>query len=367
MWPLLGFVCDGRYYLDAYLPFGLGPAPGIFSTFAEALRFIAMKRMTPGVSCLNYLDDFLFIASSEGAVRAAMDLFRSICASLGVQIKEEKTLGPAQSLVFLGLEIDSVRGELRLPQDKLARALLLLDDLAGKRTCSIRELQSVLGFLNFCARAVKYSRSFLRRMISTLANSMAGGGWTCVLSSDFHLDVAWWRSFLRKWNGVSFFEAFPPLGSEVFTDAANGLVAAYWSGSWWQSQLSSEQARNLSALAPSLDDTIAVKELWAVVLAASCWGHRWTRSHVTFRVDNSAAEAAVNSRVSSCPPMMSLIRELLFHAAVWDFSFSCVRISSRDNVLADALSRNKLSLFFSRAPQASRIPVSVPQLLFPHW
>ena len=46
---------------------------------------------------------------------------RQLCGELGVPIAEHKTDGPTTCLVFLGIEIDTVAGQLRLPGEKLKR------------------------------------------------------------------------------------------------------------------------------------------------------------------------------------------------------------------------------------------------------
>lgn len=55
-----------------------------------------------------------------------------------------KTLGPSQVLEFMGIELDSTRMEVRLPEDKLQCTQDLLTSFA--KNCSLRlvELQSVL-------------------------------------------------------------------------------------------------------------------------------------------------------------------------------------------------------------------------------
>lgn len=53
---------------------------------------------------------FLGIGTS-GDCMAALDIIIYICQSLGVPLAVDKIAGPATSLVFLGIELDSVRME----------------------------------------------------------------------------------------------------------------------------------------------------------------------------------------------------------------------------------------------------------------
>ena len=71
---------------------------------------------------LHYLDDFLFIGPLESN-EAAMVLDRAISTfrDLGAPVAMHKNEGPATLLPFLGILIDTVMCQLRLPQDKLQR------------------------------------------------------------------------------------------------------------------------------------------------------------------------------------------------------------------------------------------------------
>ena len=78
-----------------------------------AYRFMANR----GYTLLAYLDDFLIIKPTQLRCRAAFDMLVSLLESLGFTIKWTKIFYPAQWLTFLGVEIDSVKCELRLPDD----------------------------------------------------------------------------------------------------------------------------------------------------------------------------------------------------------------------------------------------------------
>ena len=55
--PLLGMIWGEKVYIDTVLPFGLRSAPKIFSSLADGLEWILIRR---GVSVvIHYLDDFL--------------------------------------------------------------------------------------------------------------------------------------------------------------------------------------------------------------------------------------------------------------------------------------------------------------------
>ena len=76
-----------------------------------------------GVECvLHCVDDFITLGrlgSDEYATNLATCL--QICNDLGAPIESDKCEGSATCLPFLGIEVDTVQLELRLPSDKLQR------------------------------------------------------------------------------------------------------------------------------------------------------------------------------------------------------------------------------------------------------
>ena len=157
----------------------------------------------------------------------------------------------------------------------------------------------------------------------------------------------WWHIFVDKWNGISLMWDLnmTEFQIQVFSDASGswgcGVVQDFhWLQLEWNSRL-----QHLS---------IAVKELIPVVLAAATFGHRWSGKLVKFMVDNAAVVDVLNSTFCKESHMMHLIHLLVFYAAKFNFWFSASHIPGKYNTLADALSRNNTSLFFSQVPQLDR-------------
>ena len=95
----------------------------IFETRSNALQWIASSKLhIRNISHL--LDDFLLLARDKAVGQAQLSAFLSICADIGIPIAPDKTVQPTQVITFLGLELDSVAMEVRLPVDKLNRDML---------------------------------------------------------------------------------------------------------------------------------------------------------------------------------------------------------------------------------------------------
>ena len=101
--------------------------------------------------------------------------------------------------------------------------------------------------------------------------------------------------------------------------------------------------------------------LWSLLLIF--WGSLWVRKHVLFRSDNEAVVAILTTRTSKVPALMHLLRDLLFSAARWGFTFSAAHVPGDENIIADAISRFLWQEFRQLAPEAYSCPCPIPQLL----
>ena len=81
------------------------------------------------VNCIiHLLDDFLIIAPSYTLCQDQLRLFLDLCSYLGIPMASEKTCGPATTLSFAGIELDSVSFEARLPLDKIDKCLSIITE-----------------------------------------------------------------------------------------------------------------------------------------------------------------------------------------------------------------------------------------------
>lgn len=354
---LQGMQWEGAIYVDPMLPFGLRSAPKIFNAVAEALHWHLVQS---GITHLyHYLDDYIMVAPPHSRLcQRWLDVLLAECNRLGVPIAPHKTEGPTCVITFLGIQIDTVRGELCLPEDKLRRLKDLLGTWGGRRGCSRKELESLIGLLNHACKVVRAGRSFLRRMIDLLhATHRPHGGNTPIrLNLGFRADLAWWQEFLTKWNGVSYLH--PPASLpevHVFSDASGSWGCAAWHGGAWFQVQWDVRVSSLS---------IAEMELIPIILACEVWGRSWAGCQVVCHCDNQAVVADLRSRTSKHKGMMHLLRCLVFVEASIQCALFPTYIDTNSNHLADDLSRNNSASFLLKVPSANRhpSPTSAPLL-----
>ena len=356
-WHLLGFQWRGRLYHDVCLPFGLRSSPLIFNCFADALLWILSNKFGVVGAC-HYLDDFLLSGSSEDDCRTKRDLFLFSLSILGVPIAEDKLEGPSQVLTFLGIEIDTQAGLLRVPPTKLVEIKGLVILWTSRRKCTKRELLSLIGSLSFVCRVIRPGRIFLRRMID-LAHSVKSLHHHIDISASVRKDLAMWFVFLDSWNGSAFLQerAVSSSDLDLFTDASGLGLGAFFQGAW------------VSEPWPfsTVGINIALLELFAVFTAISCWSSALTNKHIIILTDNEAIVAIWASGSSRDKQIMALVRALFFLCTNLNLSIVFKHLPGVLNPYADHLSRLQVERFLSICPSADHSPTSVPQSVWTSW
>ena len=343
---------EGKTYIDPMLPFGLRSAPKIFNALADALNWHLQQAGIPLIR--HYLDDYIIISHPDIATcKQFITILHHECSRLGIPIAAHKSEGPTTCLTFLGIEIDTLSGQLRLPDDKLHRLKVLLHDWEGRKHCERKQLESLIGLLNHACKVVRSGRSFLRRMIDLLhaLHHPPHSKIPIRLNKGFRSDLAWWSAFIQHWNGISFLHPPNHLPKiELYSDASGSWgCGARCGNSWFQ----------LSWDAASHHLSIAEKELIPIILASAAWGASWQDQQVICHCDNQVIVACLQSRTSKNTGIMHLLRCLVFVEARYRYHLQPVYINTHANHLADDLSRNKISSFLLKVPTADHTPTPI--------
>ena len=123
------------------------------------------------------------------------------------QIESDKCEGPATCLPFLGIVIDTMQLELRLPFDKLQWVLELVIEWWGKKACTKSDPLSLIGLLQQAVKVVRQGCTFVRYMISLSMVAKKPQDHPR-LNKAFGFDLEWWYYFISQWNGLSLLAPF---------------------------------------------------------------------------------------------------------------------------------------------------------------
>ena len=353
---LLGMRWGNDIFIDMALPFGLRSSPKIFTAVADALEWVFRHR---GVTwCTHYVDDFLTVGRPEsGECRSNLQVMLETCGRLGVPLKADKLEGPSTTLTFLGIVLDTVQMEIRLPAEKLDTLKRLIKAWQDKRACRKRELLSLIGKLSHACKVVQAGRIFLRRMIDLSTKAKSLDHWI-KLSAEVQADLAWWEAFLPSWNARSMMEVHRPLWTPTVTFASDASGSWGCGAVWQQARLQRQWGREWAG------ENIAAKELVPIAVACAIWGPAWHQQQVLVLCDNMAVVQVISARSSRDRTLMHLLRCIHFFCAANDFKLRAEHIPGHLNILADAISRNHLQVLFREVPLAQSQPSPIPEQLW---
>ena len=235
-WDLLGFHWKGKYYVDTCLPFGLRSARYIFNQFASAFHWIMATNYVADL--IHYLDDFLLAGPpGQPTCSESTETKLRVCERLGIPVALDKLEGPATTITFLGITIDTALQQLRFTPDKLQERTLLIKSWLGKHKTTKRDLLSLIGKLSFAAKVVPSCCLFLHRLIE-VSTTVSKLHHHIHLNVEAREDIIWWYTFLPSWNGVSIFLDPNWKDAEaihLFTDASGTLgYGADFNGAWFR-------------------------------------------------------------------------------------------------------------------------------------
>ena len=280
--------------------------------------------------------------------RRNLDTIVLVCQQLGVPLAMEKLAGPSSCIEFLGIVIDMVGQEVRLPADKLSRLHLLTRRWAGRQSCCRRDLESLVSILNHAATLIRPGRSFLWGMFDLL-QKRRGARQFIRLNQQFQADLSWWRAFTARWNGRALLPHPTRDPVEFASDASGSWGCGAWSDAQW---LQVEWPHGGV-------EHITFKELAAAVMALAIWGRAWRGQSVRGKCDNMAAVQVVGSRLCKDPTLMHLLRCLFSLEVHFQCHFALVHIPGVYNDLADDLSHNRAASFLQKVPEANPCPQPV--------
>ena len=89
----------------------------------------------------------------------------------------------------------------KIPSDKLAQLLGLLNMALLKKSMQLKEMQSLVGSLNFFSKGVPNARAFNRRFYDAMCGIQKEHH-HIKLTNEIKEDLRMWLQFLENFNGV---------------------------------------------------------------------------------------------------------------------------------------------------------------------
>ena len=161
-YSLIGYIIDGKLYFDKVLPMGMRTAPYIAQRVTNAIRHIHQKLK---YFLLNYVDDFLG-AEHQDIIWQAFNHLTKLLEQLRVDTAPDKIVPPTTRIEFLGITADSQTMTLEIPGEKITDTQKEIHSWLYKSSATRKELESLVGKLQFMGKCVKPGRVFIARLIN---------------------------------------------------------------------------------------------------------------------------------------------------------------------------------------------------------
>ena len=318
--------------------------------------------------------------------------FLDICHSIGVPISMDKTEWATVRIIFLGILLDSHSMTLAVPLEKCLRAISMLQVMVHKKKATVKELQTLCGFLNFLNKAIFPGCTFTRQMyakfskildLHILGHSGLSQDYSreyklkqhhhVTLDREFKLDCQVWLQFLDQDDQVmkivnrKMVDIRDPLNSMstiFFTSDASAapnlgygcIMNDHWMFGKWESDFVCKYKPSIEYL-----------ELFALTAGVLAWSSRYLQNcKLMVLCNNQAVVQMINNLTSSCKNCMFLLQLLVLDGLRHNRQLVARYINMKANYLSDALSRQRIDKFKKLAPTSMRKqPDTITNLLWP--
>ena len=167
-----GVCLSGKFYRYKALPFGLRPAPRIFTRIVSTVMAHLRRR---GLRLFAFLDDWLLVAKSEVLLLDHLRILISTTQDLGFLIYWEKSeFVPTRTPSYLGAQLD-IRQQLARPSlDRVETIVATARSLRASRRVRAERWLQWLGYLSSLVDVLPVCRLLMRPFSAPPVRSSIG-------------------------------------------------------------------------------------------------------------------------------------------------------------------------------------------------
>ena len=227
--------------------------------------------------------------------------------------------------------------------------------LLAREHCSLREMKSIIGKLQFVSKIITTGRCFLRRLHDTTIGSRRPTQ-KITLTEGIKADLEVWLKFMSNYNGKALL--MPRLAASsaelhFFTDSTSQGYGATFGKFFIQGVFPfSWKAYDIQML-----------EFYPIYLLVQMMAKRLSNKCVIFYTDNYPVAHCINKQSSRNKSVMQLLRPTVLALLINNITFKAKHIPGSKNVICDILSRRQISAIEVQQLGMGMAPMTVPQCL----
>ena len=328
-YSLMLYQWEGSYYVDLAVSMGMRSAPSCCQRVISAIRFIHMKS---GYWLMNYIDDFI------GAERWTMvwDSYYKLgqlFSKLGAVEALSKASQPDTQVVCLGTLVDTLSMTIQVMPERLVEIMHILQQWRHREFATRKQLESLIGKLQFITQCVRQGRVFISRLLNWL-RTMHSRVQKYEVPYEARRDIRWWYLFLPKYNGTSilWYLNVVEVDSKLATDSCLFGCGGISEGQFYRARFPKE-------LQECNQNNIAVLEMYAILVGLKLWSNTLAGYRFKISCDNMACVQLINNGRARDPQMQNCLRELAYVTATIGCQVRAQHIIGENNFEPDVLSR----------------------------
>ena len=275
----------------------------------------------------NYIDDFIGAETGNRAWQSLDSLVR-LLESLGVKEAEKKRVWPTHRVNCVGTIVDTEKMILEVLPGRKEELLVELQDWTVRERCSVKDIQRLVGKLQFICAVVRPGRLFMSRMLDQLR--VAEHKKEVRISQEFRADIEWWIKYLPEFDqvGILWMLHIQEPDWVAASDACLVGMGAVCGTEFLKAEFPQEWKNK----------NIAYLELLAVIVMCKVWIDKFVGKSIVIKCNNEAVASVLNTGRARDRTLIKLMRELVYVAA-GKFEFKGKHLSGKSNKLPDLLSR----------------------------
>ena len=305
----------------------------------------------------NYVDDYFCVMPPHQDIAQEMTESIGDCMeSIGIEEEIKKRDGPKTEIEIIGLVWNTSNMTVTPSVEKKEKILNILYKIKLLKRTTIKQLESVIGKLTFCAVLMWPGKAFLRRLRDLLYKyvNKYGRKTVTVYLPDWALrDVNWWIDWMLKIPKVSIIrQCIPksPNKTMEFDGATNGSREKGWrpgiginfEGRMMWDEVPTKFLNSYINIERNYEKEYAIAHFEMLAIVVGLWSFREllkTDDCILLRTDNKFVESVLKSKNSADLFLSDGVRWICMFAMEKEIRFYVTYINTKVNIVADALSR----------------------------
>ena len=231
-------------------------------------------------------------------------------------------------MVVLGILFNTIDMTISISPDRVDEIQGELEAWCNRAKMSHKQLQSLIGKLQFTSQVMRAGWVFLAHLLGELRGAPKKG----YIAVPAHIiqDLKWWQYIMPILNGTKsiyldvFFEPSTLIDTDTMLVGAGGVCKGFHT--------------HFPDFIVQQAHIIAHLELLALIVALKAWPHLVSNTKFMAHLDNMVAVLAINTGHSKDLFINTGLREIAFLSALHNFEVQVWHIPSITNTLPDLLS-----------------------------